>query len=108
MVGGWEKSSAAFCLRAAATRKVGLPARLIRKGIKDAEGRWSKSNREPGCRGRFLLHYGKAAAQKTFHVSLLSGFCLQSNQQCHFHRVSHLPSPYREQDYRTIFLAPHA
>jgi hypothetical protein len=53
--------------------EVGLPARVVREGVEDAELRWAKADREPrdGC--RFLLDQASPLSRKLVTSASLPG-----------------------------------
>src|SRR5277367_5049819 len=64
-----------------------LPSRFIRESVKNAERGRAKADSEPGNRGRFFHDERQTALQKCFNLSLFSGLCLQSNEQCCFNHI---------------------
>src|SRR5262245_27964757 len=57
------------------------PSIFVRKGVEDAEGRGSQTNREPHGRCRLLLDNRQAAAEEALDFRLFSRFRLHSNEQ---------------------------
>jgi hypothetical protein len=58
--------------RCDAARKVCLPARLIREGVKDAERRRPKADPKPRSRSRFFLYHRKTSAKEVLDVFFFS------------------------------------
>src|SRR4029077_18018432 len=76
--------------RCDATRKVCLPTRLIREGVKDAERRRPKAEPKPRGRGRLFLYCRKTSAKEVLDLFLFSSFCFKPNEQCY---ADHFLSP---------------
>jgi len=62
-------------------RKVGLPARLIREGVEDPEGRRPQTDPKPCSGCRFLLGERQTSTEKAFDLRFFPRSCFQTNEQ---------------------------
>jgi len=62
--------------------EVGLPARLIREGVEDAERGRPQADRKPRGRRRLLLDQRQTSAEEALDFRFPSRFGFESNQQC--------------------------
>src|SRR5215469_4986337 len=64
-----------------------LPAGVVGKSVKDAEGGRPHADGKPGDRSRLLLHDGQASTKKVLYIVFFTGFCIQTNVQSNFNHA---------------------
>src|SRR6266403_668472 len=63
---------------------MGLPASLIREGVKDSKGGWPKTNSKPRSSGGLLHHDRKSPHKKALDIFLFSWLGFKPDEQCYF------------------------
>ena len=93
MAGGFASRSAGLLHERGRhpAREMGLPPRLVRERVEDAEGARAHPEREPGGRGRLALHHRQPALEEGLDVLLLAGLGLEPYVEGD---VDHVRSPF--------------